>query len=216
MQRSGVRMEALVEVVVGWILVAGFVTFLTGAAGWRMAYEQPLEESLRVVAGDRRRPAWIHRWMILAMFVTSAGVAGVPLLMRADEFALVVAVTAAVAYGLGAACWIAALVFRLTVVPWAAERTVADGRVPEPFPALDAWAGTLYVVHMASAYASFALLGLAVLAAEVLAPWVGWTGIILGLGSLAGFAATRAAGPFNPPVLAHLYTFILGITVLAA
>ena len=204
------------NLVVGWTLVAGFVTFLTGAAGWRMAYEQPLEESLRVVAGDRRRRAWIHLWMISAMFATSAGVAGVPLMVGADDVALVVAAMAAVAYVLGAVCWIASLVFRLTVVPWAAERTVADGRVPEPFPALDAWAGSLYVVHMASAYLAFALLGLAVLAAEILAPWVGWTGIVLGLGSLAGFVATRAAGPFNPPVLAHLYTLILGIAILAA
>jgi hypothetical protein len=205
-----------VDVVVGWVLVAGFVTFLTGAAGWRMAYEQPLEESLKVVAGDRRRRAWIHLWMIPAMFVTSAGVAGVPFLLRTDEVAVVVAVMAAVVYVVGALCFIVSLVFRLTVVPWAAERTVADGRVPEPFPALDAWAGSLYVVHMASAYASFALLGLAVLVDGVPAAWVGWTGVILGVGALAGFVATRASGPFNPPILAHLYTLILGIAVLTA
>jgi hypothetical protein len=140
----------------------------------------------------------------------------VPLMVRADGLAIVVAVMAAVAYVLGAVCWITSLVFRLTVVPWAADRTVADGRVPEPFPALDAWAGSLYVVHMASAYLSFALLGLAVLAESVLAPWVGWTGVILGSGSLVGFVATRAAGPFNPPILAHLYTLILGVAVLTA
>jgi hypothetical protein len=208
--------EGVVDVAIGWTLVAGFVIFLTGAAGWRMAYEQPLQESLKVVAGDRRRRAWIHLWMVPAMFVTSAGVAGVPLVLRADEVAIVVAVMAAVAYLLGAVCWIASLVFRLTVVPWAAERTVADGRVPEPFPALDAWAGSLYVVHMASAYSSFALLGLAVLVDGVLAAWVGWTGVILGVGSLAGFLTTRASGPFSPPILAHLYTFILGIAVLTA
>jgi hypothetical protein len=205
-----------VDVVVGWTLVAGFVTFLIGAAGWRMAYEQPLEESLKVVASDRRRRAWIHLWMIPAMFVTLAGVAGVPLIVRGDAVATVVAVMAATTYASGAVCFIVSLVFRLTVVPWAAERTVADGRVPDPFPALDAWAGSLYVVHMASAYASFSLLGLAVLANGFLSPWVGWTGIALGLGSLAGFAATRGAGPFNPPILAHLYTLILGLVVLTA
>jgi hypothetical protein len=205
-----------VEVVVGWTLVAGSITFLIGAARWRMAYEQPLEASLRVVAGDRPRRAWIHLWMIAGVFVTSAGVAGVPLMVRADETATVVAVMAVVTYLLGALGWIASLAFRLTVVPWAAERTVADGRVPEPFPALDAWAGSLYVVHMASAYVAFALLGSAVLAAGVLAPWVGWTGVVLGLGALAGFVVTRAAGPFNPPILAHLYPLVLGIAVLTA
>jgi hypothetical protein len=205
-----------VDIVVGWTLTAGFGVFLTGAAGWRMAYELPLEESLRVVAGDRRRRAWIHLWMIPAMFVTSAGIAGVPLLVRSDNVAIIVATLAAVVYALGAVCFIISLAFRLTVVPWAAERTVTNGRVPEPFPALDAWAGSLYVVHMASAYVSFALLGSAVLADGALAPWVGWTGVILGLGSLVGFVATRAAGPFNPPILAHLYPLVLGIALLTA
>jgi hypothetical protein len=89
---------------------------------------------------------------------------------------------------LGAVCWITSLVFRLTVVPWAADRTVADGRVPEPFPALDAWAGSLYVVHMASAYVSFALLGLAVLAESGVSCrssrslTAGWTGVAAGQG----------------------------------
>jgi hypothetical protein len=205
-----------VDLIVGWTLTAGFVTFLIGAAGWRMAYELPLEESLRVVAEDRRRRRWIHLWMIPATFMTAAGVAGVPLLVRSDGLAVAIALMAAVVYALGAVCWIASLVFRLTVVPWAAERTVTDGRVPEVFPALDAWAGSLYVVHMASAYASFALLGSAVLAHGVLNPWIGWTGVILGLGSLAGFVATHAAGPFNPPILAHLYPLILGIVLLTA
>lgn len=36
----------------------------------------------------------------------------------------------------------------------------------------------------------------------------------LGLGSLAGFVLTRFAGPFNPPILAHVYTGVLGVWLL--
>ena len=139
--------------VVGVVLIAGAVVFLVGAGGWRLAYEQPLREALRVIHGDRRRRAWIHAWMIPAMFLTSAGLFGLVMVVGDGPAAVLVAMAATV-FALGAVCWIASLAFRLTVVPWAAERTVADGEPPEGFAALDRWAGSLYVVHMASAYAA--------------------------------------------------------------
>jgi hypothetical protein len=137
--------------VVGVALVAGLVALLIGAGGWRLAYEQPLAEALRVIHADRRRRAWIHLWMI-----------------------------------------------------------------PAVFPPLDRWAGSLYAVHMASAYAASAVIGWAVLLAGELASWVGWLGIVGGLGFLAGFVATRFAGPFNPPFWAHTYTGALGVLLLLA
>jgi hypothetical protein len=125
-----------------------------------------------------------------------------------------VAAVSAVVYGLGAVCWIVSLTFRLTVVPWAAARTVASGAPPDGFAALDAWAVALYVVHMLSAYVAFALLGAAVLGFAGLPGWLGWVGVVLGLGGAAGFVATRFSGPFNPPILAHLYTGVVGIVLL--
>jgi hypothetical protein len=199
--------------VVGVTLVLGCVTFLVGAAAWRLAYEQPLVQALRVIHADRRRRAWIHAWMVPAMFVTAAGVVGLATLMD-DRAAGAVAAMAATVYALGTVCWICSLVFRLTVVPWAAERTAEDGEPPAVFPALDRWAGALYVVHMASAYVTFAVLGAAVLLTGDLPPWLGWVGVGGGLGFLAGFVATRFAGPFNPPFWAHTYTAALGVTLL--
>jgi hypothetical protein len=76
-----------------------------------------------------------------------------------------------------------------------------------------AWATGLYTVHMASAYAAFAVLGTAVLAADG-PSWLGWLGVGLGVGCLAGFVGTRFAGPFNPPILAHTYTAVLGVWLL--
>jgi hypothetical protein len=201
--------------VVGWVLVGGFVLFLVGAGGWRMEYEQPLPEALRVIHGDRRRRAWIHLWMIPAMFATSAGVAGYAA-NAADGVAAALALMAAVVYAMGAVCWVASLAFRLTVVPWAAERTVEDGDPPAGFPALDAWAGSLYVVHMVSAYAAFAVVGASVLVAGELPSWVGWLGLGWGLAFGAGFVATRFAGVFNPPIWAHTYTLLLGVMLLVS
>jgi hypothetical protein len=39
---------------IGWTPVAGFVTFLVRAAGWRLEYEQPTEEALVVMPTVRR------------------------------------------------------------------------------------------------------------------------------------------------------------------
>ena len=199
--------------VVGTTLVTGLVLFLVGASGWRMAYEQPLPAALRVIADDHRRRSWIHLWMLLAMPVTSGGVAALALVVQ-DAAAQVWVVVAAVVYGLGAVCWMVSLVFRLTVTPWAAERTVADGRVPDVFRPLDAWAGWLYGTHMVSAYAAFGLLGIAMLTSGLVPHWAGWVGAVGGPAFAVGIIATRFAGPFNPPFWAHLYTGLLGFLLL--
>lgn len=199
--------------IVGSVLVLGLGSFLTGAVRWRLAYEQPLEASLPLIHGDRRRRAWIHVWMIGALFLTPAGVAGLALMAR-HEVASIVATIATLVYGIGATGMIAALAFRLTVVPWAADRTVTNGDVPDGFEALNSWAGSLYVVHMVSAYVAFGLLGAAILAEENLPTWLGWLGLAWGATFLVGFVVTRFAGFFNPPFWAHAYTGVIGVVLL--
>ena len=201
--------------IVGGLLVLGLGIFLIGAARWRLAYEQPLAASLPLIHVDRRRRAWIHVWMIVALFLTPAGVAGLALLAR-NEVATIVATLATVVYGIGATGLIAALAFRLTVVPWAAERTVSTGGVPDGFEALNAWAGSLYVVHMVAAYVGSALLGVAILAEDNLPTWLGWLGLAWGATFLVGFVVTRFSGIFNPPFWAHTYTGVIGVVLLTS
>jgi hypothetical protein len=198
---------------VGIVLVAGLIVFLVGAGGWKLAYDQPLRQALPVVHRDRRRRAWIHLWMIPAMFLTSAGVLGLAAVV-ADGVALVLALMAGVVYALGAVCWIVSLAFRLTVVPWAAEQTVERGDMPEGFAALDSWSGSLYSVHMVSAYVAFAIVGAAMLADGELSRWAGWVGVAGGPVFAAGFLATRREGPFNPPAWSHVYTAMIGVLLL--
>jgi hypothetical protein len=201
------------QAVVGAALVAGFVLFMIGAVAWRLEYERPLAESLVTIHGDRGRRAWIHVWMLAAMLVTPAGLAGAVVLADSGTAAVLTAMAFAV-YGLGAVCWMASLCFRLAVVPWAAEQTAVGGAVPEGFAAFNHWAGILYVVHMASAYAAFTLLGAAVLAGGELPAWLGRLGVGWGAVFLAGFVATRFAGLFNPPFWAHCYTAGIGLALL--
>lgn len=200
-------------VLVGGVLVAGLTIFLVGAVAWRLDYQRPPQEALPIIHRDRRRRAWIHTWMVVAMVVTPAGLAGLAAAMD-DPTATVLAAMATVVYVSGAVCWIVSLAFRLTVVPWAAERTALDLQVPEGFAAYDKWAGELYVVHMLTAYVASALLGAAVLASDTLPTWIGWAGLVWGVSFAVGFVASRFAGPFNPPFWAHVYTGGVGIVLL--
>jgi hypothetical protein len=198
---------------VGIVLVAGLLVFLVGAGAWKLVYDQPMREALPVIHVDRRRRAWIHLWMIPAMFLTSAGVFGLAAVVG-DGRAVVLSLMAGTVYALGSVCWVTSLAFRLTVVPWAAERTVDRGEPPEAFVALDSWAGSLYAVHMVSAYVAFAIIGAAVFADGQLPRWAGWIGVGGGMTFALGFLTTRREGPFNPPAWAHLYTAVIGVLLL--
>jgi hypothetical protein len=201
--------------VVGITLVAGAVVFLVGAGGWRLVFDAGPAAALPRIHAEPRRWRWIHGWMIPAMFLTSAGLLAVPRVIG-NGVAVVLATMAGIAYALGAVCWIVSLLFRLTVVPWAAGRTVADGAPPDGFLALDRWSASLYEAHMLSAYAASAVLGAAVLAGGELAPWLGWLGIGWGLTFLGGLLAAKGESPFNPPFWAHTYTAAVGVALLVA
>jgi hypothetical protein len=201
------------SVLVGGVLVGGLGIFLVGAAAWRLEYQRPLHDSLPIIHRDHRRWVWIHVWMVVAMLVTPAGLAGLVVILKEPTTTALASMATAV-YVAGAVCWIASIAFRLTVVPWAAERTVAVGDVPEGFAAYDRWAGALYRVHMLTAYVASAVLGIAVLVSDSLPTWLGWSGVGWGLVFAAGLVATRFAGPFNPPFWTHVYTGTVGVYLL--
>lgn len=148
---------------VGGVLVAGLGIFLVGAAAWRLDYQRPLEESLPVIHRDRHRWAWIHSWMVAAMLVTPAGLAGLAVILEEPTATVLTAMAAAV-YVFGGVCWIASLAFRLAVVPWAAEQTVTLGDVPDGFAANDRWAGPRWMADRvpATSHVKFVELDLAV------------------------------------------------------
>ena len=121
---------------------------------------------------------------------------------------------AAVLYAIGATAWLIAIVFRLTVGEWAAAETVATGKVPSMYPTLSAWAAGLHGLHMMTAYISASPLGFAIAASALGPDWLGWAGAVWGAGCATGFVLTRGAGFFSPPILAHIFTGAVGITLL--
>lgn len=201
-------------ILVGGVLVTGFVVFMTGAVAWRPEYDRPLAESLPVIHTDRRRRRWIHVWMLLAMLITPAGVAGLAVLPGTEAFVLIT-IMAAVVYGIGSVCWVVSLAFRLTVMPWAAEQAERTDEPPDGFAALDEWATSLFTIHMAASYAAFAALGVAVLVSDTFPLWLGWVGVGWGVAFLSGFVATGSTGPFSPPFWAHSYPLMIGVVLLA-
>lgn len=194
---------------VGWLLVAGFVFFMVGAGGWRVEYEQPMEEALPVMHADRRRLRWIHRWMLPALFLTVAGLGGLARL--ADDPG---AAAAAAAYSVGAVLWVGTLLFRLSVGEWAAEQTVLTGAVPELYPPLTRWAGYGHFAHMASAYLTAIPLGWSAAAAALIPEWLAWAGSVWGVGLLALFLLPRTRFVAAPPFWAHTFTFAVGVALL--
>lgn len=196
--------------VVGVLLVSGLVVFLVGAARWRLDYEGRLTSSLAVIHGDRARRAWIHTWMIAGVLLTTSGLAGFSGVSD-TQLSRSMSLAATVLYAVGAACWLAALAFRLTVVPWAAERAVADGAPPPAFVALNAWAGSLYLIHMFASYGAFFVLGGAATTSATLPAWVASLGLAFGVVGLLGLAfGGRYRTAFYPPFWAHTYTALLG------
>ena len=202
------------EPAAGLVLVAGLVVFLVGAVRWRPEYQAEAEVALPAMHADPRRWTWIHAWMAAAMFVTPTGLAMAAVVARPDD-AAVTAWAAAVVFTVGAVCWLVALTHRLTVLPWAARRFAADGRLPDIYVATEPWASLLYRAHMLSAYATFVVLGAAVVLDDDLPAWLGW----LGVGWGCAFGAVLAVGgriayAVHPPFWAHTYPAVVGVVLI--
>ena len=198
---------------IGAVLLAGLLTFLTGAVFWKPAlYQQALPQALAAMAKDAPRLRWIQSWMFVGVVTTTVGVS--LLAHRIDlDGERVWSTVGAACFALGAPLMLVALAFGLAVRPWAAEETVATGEVPRGYEAFDRFAGLLMAGHMVTEYASWAFLGAALLQTGTVPAWLGWSGV--GAGSLfaVGFVTLRG-GPFAPPFLAHVYPAVVGIVLL--
>jgi len=86
----------------------------------------------------------------------------------------------------GCVGWLATLVFRMTALPRAADETLRSGAVPRVFESRYRLVSKLYEGHMVLSYATFSLLGGAMLGGSLAPMWLGWTGIALGAFGVVG------------------------------
>lgn len=194
---------------VAWLLIGGFVAFMIGAVRWRVEYEGPLDEALPIAFADRGRLRWIHRWMLVAMVATSSGIAGIAW-RTVDAGAAV----AAASYGLGAGLWMLALLFRLTVGEWAAERAVSTGVVPDLYPPLARMFGLAHGVHMLTAFMSAVPLAWSVYGTGLIAAGLAWAVSVWAAVMTALFLVPRTRFVASPPFWAHTWTLAVGIALL--
>lgn len=194
---------------IGSLLVAGFAAFMTGALGWRLEYQQPLDEALPIMHADIHRLRWIHWWMVAGVVLTVSGLGGLAWSVSDAGTAVGTA-----AYSLGAVLWVAALLFRLSVGEWAAEQTVAAGAIPAVYPPMARWMGLCHGTHMMSAYLSAVPLGWSLARAGLIPGWLGWAGAIWGVALAAILLVPRARFAAQPPFWAHAFTFAIGIALL--
>ena len=197
---------------VGGLLIGGFVLFLIGAAFWKSDYQRPLPEALLAIAQSPRRWRWIHIWMIGGVIISIAGLGALARIFAASG-ELVYSTVGFVLFAVGGTVWLVAAAWRVSSLASAARETEQTGAVPPGTQGWSDWFGALHSVHLLTAYVSWAFLGSAVVSSELVADWIGWLGAGLGVAGAAGYTALKG-GPFAPPILAHLYPFILGIALL--
>ena len=196
-------------VLVGWLLIAGFVVFLTGAAGWRLEYQKPREESLPAMHEERGRVRWVHWWMISGLIITVSGLGGFA--GASSEASISVA---AFGFSIGAAPWLFALLFRISVGEWAGASTVETGSVPSVFPPLSRWAEVGHGVHMVTAYLASVPLGIGASTAGLIPDWLGWVGSVWGFVFAVLFLIPATRVVAAPPIQAHIFTLAVGVALL--
>lgn len=179
------------------ILILGAVVFWTGARTFPGT-------SLEEVAASPEGHLWTSANFLLATLITIAGLGFFTVALReaGDRFA---AVAGLFTYSLGAVFWILHLAFRLTVMREVAEEYGRSASTPLWYPPWNEWAGLLFGIYSVLAYLGIVAYGVALLRTGLLARWVGWTCVAVGL---------LAAPLVGPPFFIHAVLWFVGILML--
>lgn len=185
---------------------SGFV----GAIGLPLDFwGMPLERKLRTIA--EHPVAWraLNMWFIVALALSSLGLASVARQLRGSELAHV-AELASLAYVIAAVLWTVELVARLSVTMVAADETVATGVVPGWAAPLSAWGFGLFIVYAILSNVAVFGLGVALLRADVVPIWAGWSAVGMSVLLLALLGLTRD----NIPAMNLVGPVVIGIGLL--
>ena len=183
-------------------LAAGL--FLVGAVVfWSGATTFPGMTLVKIAA---QGPAhmWTSATFLLAAAITLAGLSlfTVALHEAGDRFLSLLGLLASL---LGTGFWSIHLVFRLTIMPWAAAELSRSGAPPAWFEPWRNWAGLFFGLYHVLAYLSLIAYGIALLRTGLLSGAAGWMCILFGVCALPWF---------GPPLLIQVMPWIIGTLVL--
>lgn len=190
--------------VAGTLLVASFAVFAVGAAPPSLVpvWRAPAPEKPALIAA--RRQTWLaaNALMFAATILLVLGLDALtePLLASGGG---VLTTMSFITMLLGAALWLASLVFRLTTM----------ARTAEPAPGYEhasAWAGGLFIAWTVLANVANTGFGAAVVRADYPSAWIGWAAIAISALILVQLVVTRD----GIPALYHVAPAIIGIGVL--
>lgn len=204
------------------LLLGGLLLFAVGAAIpplWRPVSLVPEvwfashERYLELIGRHRHSWAWMNGLMIAAVVLNAAGLAALATL--AEQPALV---AGAVGYGIASVFWIVLASYRTTVSLWVADE-VADGKgEPNVVSALDRWSDMSYRLYTAIGHGSQAVVGAGLLPTTLVANWVVWVAILVGvagvLSQLPGTSRIPGLQAFFIPIVIHIPPALIGVSLL--
>lgn len=165
----------------GWLLIAGALLALAGAS--TPPYKQwysPLPEALRVIAAHPISWRVINGGFLAGTAIAAMGLGVVAFALR-DRLGGPIALASALAFAAGTLFWILNLIYRVTVVSWAAEQFVSTGSIPPIFFPLQAQAGVYFGLFALFGFAGLAASGWSVFMSSIAPRSVGWVLVIVGI-----------------------------------
>lgn len=204
--------------ITGILLIAGTVTFFTGAAIVPLAgmpievYSAPTHEQLSIVATHQRAWQWAHVCLVVGVVLTLIGLGLFSLVLR-NTGNYLLSVAGFLGFALGAALWVAALAFQGGVTAWAARELETTAASPPGYETLRRWADTLYLIYMLLAYSSIVVYGAAIRQPALLPGWLGWTSLVVGVLGLASVAMS-IPGILSIPAGVHIIPAVIGIFLM--
>lgn len=207
----------------GVLLISGAVAFWsvviaalvyqtrTGALpfkDWASVPARDFYESIAVHPGWWR---WVNRSFALGIVITAFGLTALKLAL-ASAGDQVWAELGWTSFLMGALLWLGLFTFNRSLANWAAEVTLSQGSVPATFEAWPKWLERIVLIYMILAYASHAFYGIALLNTGLLATWVGWVALSVGLAGAASITLWESG--LAIPLLIHIVPFLMGVLLL--
>lgn len=214
------------HLITGVLLILGFIVFgigvsipdLTGLS--QRVWSVPEKIVWKNPAAYR----WANYTIMASAGLTLLGLGFLTISLYEDG-SRILAPGGSILFALGVVFWLIYLVFRSTVIIWAAQRFANNSDVPPEYEPLAWWSFALGSTYMLLGYLSISAIGGALLEVRFLASWIGWVSVAFGLIGALSFISGYPRGPVddeftgnasiaNIPFWIQIMPFIYGIALI--